>query len=154
MKLLKLSRGRLLPALEEPLAEVALEDWRDNPQGHADATALTIGNDVSLADVKCDLAGFSVIILDFPKFKDGRAYTQARLLRERYGYTGEIRARGEVLRDQLLFMARCGFDAFEFAGPKAEEASAALREFSFAYQPAADGLTPVWRKRLDRAAAA
>lgn len=154
MKLLKLSRGRLYPALEEPLAEVSLEDWRENPQGHADATALTIRNDVSLADVKCDLAGFSVIILDFPKFKDGRAYSQARLLRERYGYTGEIRARGEVLRDQLLFMARCGFDAFEFAGAKAEEAGAALNEFSFAYQPAADDMAPVWRKRLDRAAAA
>jgi uncharacterized protein (DUF934 family) len=154
MKLLKLSRGRLYPALEEPRAEVSLEEWRDNPQGHADATALTISNAVSLADVKGDLAGFSVIILDFPKFKDGRAYSQARLLRERYGYTGEIRARGEVLRDQLLFMARCGFDAFEFAGPNAEEAGAALKEFSFAYQPAADDMAPVWRKRLDRAAAA
>jgi uncharacterized protein (DUF934 family) len=153
MKLLKLSRDRLFPAFQEPLAEVSLEDWRDNPQGHADATALRISNEVSLADVKCDLAGFSVIILDFPKFKDGRAYSQARLLRERYGYTGEIRARGEILRDQLLFMARCGFDAFEFAG-ETEGANAALGEFSFVYQPAADGATPVWRQRLARAAAA
>lgn len=153
MKLLKLSRDRLFPAFEEPLAEVSLEEWRDNPQGHADATALRISNAVSLADVKCDLAGFSVIILDFPKFKDGRAYSQARLLRERYGYTGEIRARGEILRDQILFMARCGFDAFEFDGD-ADGANAALAEFSFAYQPAADGATPVWRQRLARAAAA
>ncbi|WP_375201363.1 DUF934 domain-containing protein [Hyphococcus sp.] len=153
MKLLKLSRGRLLPALEEPLAEVSLEDWRDNPQEHADATALKISNDTSLADVKCDLAGFSTIVLEFPAFKDGRAYSQARLLRERYGYTGEIRARGDVLRDQLLFMARCGVDAFEFTGD-VDGANAALEEFSFAYQPAADDLAPVWRKRLDRAAAA
>ena len=153
MKLLKLSRGRLFPALEEPLAEVSLEDWRDNPQGHADATALKISNDTSLADVKCDLAGFSTIILEFPAFKDGRAYSQARLLRERYGFTGEIRARGDVLRDQLLFMARCGVDAFEFTGD-VDGANAALGEFSFAYQPAADDLAPVWRKRLDRAAAA
>ncbi len=153
MKLLKLSRGRLFPALEEPLAEVSLEDWRDNPQEHADATALKISNDTSLADVKCDLAGFSTIILEFPAFKDGRAYSQARLLRERYGYTGEIRARGDVLRDQLLFMARCGVDAFEFTGD-VDGANAAMSEFSFAYQPAADDLAPVWRKRLDRAAAA
>lgn len=153
MKLLKLSRDRLFPAFEEPLAEVSLEEWRDNPQGHADATALRIGNDVSLAGVEGDLAGFSVIILDFPKFRDGRAYSQARLLRERYGYTGEIRARGDILRDQLLFMARCGFDAFEFAGD-ADGANAALAEFSFAYQPAADGAVPVWRQRLARAAAA
>ncbi len=153
MKLLKLSRDRLYPAFQEPLAEVSLEEWRDNPQGHADATALTISNHTSLADVKCDLHGFSVIILDFPKFKDGRAYSQARLLRERYGYTGEIRARGDILRDQLLFMARCGFDAFEFTGD-ADGANAALKEFSFAYQLAADGETPVWRRRLARAAAA
>jgi len=153
MKLLKLSRGRLFPALEEPLAEVSLEDWRDNPQEHADATALKISNDTSLADVKCDLAGFSTIILEFPAFKDGRAYSQARLLRERYGFTGEIRARGDVLRDQLLFMARCGVDAFEFTGD-VDGANTALNEFSFAYQSAADDLAPVWRKRLDRAAAA
>lgn len=153
MKLLKLSQGRLYPALEEPLAEVSLEDWVDNPQGHADATALKISNDTSLASIKCDLAGFSTIILEFPAFKDGRAYSQARLLRERYGYTGEIRARGDVLRDQLLFMARCGVNAFEFSGD-VEGANAALEEFSYAYQPAADDLAPVWRKRLDRAAAA
>lgn len=153
MKLLKLSRDRLYPALEEPLSEVSLEDWGDNPQGHADATALRISNDVSLADVKCDLHGFSTIILDFPAFKDGRAYSQARLLRERYGYTGEIRARGDILRDQLLFMARCGINAFEFTGDVGG-ANEALKEFTFAYQPAADGREPVWRKRLNRAAAA
>ena len=154
MKLLKISRNKLLPALEEPLAEVSLEDWRDNPQEHPDATALTISNATSLADIKCDIHGFSVIILAFPVFKDGRAYSQARLLRERYGYTGEIRARGDVLFDQLSFMARCGINAFEFAGPNAENAGAAMREFTFAYQTSADGAAPVWRKRLDRAAAA
>ena len=154
MKLLKLSHHRLFPALEEPLVEVSLEDWRDNPQEHVDATALRISNATSLADIKCDIHGFSVIILDFPAFKDGRAYSQARLLRQRYGYTGEIRARGDILRDQLLFMARCGFDAFEFSDPDVNGANAALGEFSFAYQSAADGAEPVWRRRLSRAAAA
>ncbi len=154
MPLLKLSRDRLLPSLEEPLVEVSLEDWRDNPQEHADATALRISNDTSLADVKCDIHGFSVIVLDFPAFKDGRAYSQARLLRDRYGYSGEIRARGDVLRDQLLFMVRCGVNAFEFTGDDVSGADAALKEFSFAYQPAADDVTPVWRRRLARAAAA
>ncbi len=103
--------------------------------------------------MKCDLSGFSTIILDFPAFKDGRAYSQARLLRERYGYSGEIRARGDILRDQLLFMARCGFDAFEYQGDVAS-AEAAMREFSFAYQSAADQAAPVWRRRLSKAAAA
>lgn len=154
MKLLKLNRDRLTPSFEEPLVEVSLEEWRDNPQGHADATALLISNDTSLTDIKCDLHGFSVIILDFPAFKDGRAYSQARLLRERYGYTGEIRARGDILRDQLLFMVRCGINVFEFEGGDIAGADRALKEFTFAYQPAADGLAPVWRQRLARAAAA
>ncbi|MEZ5893212.1 MAG: DUF934 domain-containing protein [Parvularculaceae bacterium] len=154
MPLFKLSRDRLLPAFEEPLIEVSLEDWCKNPQDHADATALKISNDTSLASIKCDLAGFSTIILDFPAFKDGRAYSQARLLRERYGYAGEIRARGDVLRDQLLFMARCGVDAFEIDSDDKAGLNAALKEFSFAYQPAADGAAPVWRRRLARAVAA
>ena len=154
MKLLKLNHDRLTPALEEPLEEVTLDEWRENPQGHADATALLISNDTSLADIKCDLHGFSVIILGFPSFKDGRAYSQARLLRERYGYTGEIRARGDILRDQLLFMVRCGINAFEFAGSDVVSAEASLKDFSFAYQQAADGQEPVWRCRVAQAAAA
>jgi uncharacterized protein (DUF934 family) len=154
MKLLKLSRGRFAPAFEEPLEEVALDDWRDNPQNHADATALVIANDVSLSDIGDDLNGFSVIVLDFPKFTDGRAYSQARILRERYCYTGEIRARGEILRDQIHFMTRCGIDAFEFSGAEKNQAEEALKEFSFVYQPAADKSEPVWRLRLARAAAA
>lgn len=154
MPLLKLSCDHLYPALEEALVEVSLDQWRDNPQDHADATALRISNDVSLADIKCDVHGFSVIILDFPAFKDGRAYSQARLLRERYGYAGEIRARGDILRDQLLFMARCGFDAFEFEDDDIAGAKAALDEFSFAYQAASDRVEPIWRKRLARAVAA
>jgi len=158
MKLLKLNRGRLYPALEEPLSEVTLDDWRDNPHEHADATALVIANDTPLNDLQCDIHGFSTIVLDFPAFKDGRAYSQARILRDRFGYTGEIRARGEILRDQLLFMARCGINAFEFSGDAAG-ANRALNEFSFAYQSAADThdslwAEPVWRKRLSRAAAA
>jgi uncharacterized protein (DUF934 family) len=154
MPLLKLFRTDFAPALEEPLQEVSLEDWCDNPQAHADATALVIDNDIGVEHFAEDLSSFGIIILKFPTFKDGRAYSQARLLRERFGYTGEIRARGDVLRDQALFMVRCGFDAFEFAGEDAAAATAALAEFSFAYQPAADRAEPVWRRRLDRPAAA
>ncbi|MHA7873725.1 MAG: DUF934 domain-containing protein, partial [Hyphococcus sp.] len=105
MPLLKLVHGRLLPALEASLQEVSLADWRANPLAHAEATALVIANDAPLADIGADLSGFDVIILAFPAFGDGRAYSQARLLRERFSYAGEIRARGDVLRDQVLFMA-------------------------------------------------
>ncbi|MEM8771981.1 MAG: DUF934 domain-containing protein [Pseudomonadota bacterium] len=154
MRLLKFSGARLFPAVEEAQTETSLEEWRDNPQAHADATALVVPNDASIDDLGADASGFSTIILNFPAFKDGRAYSQARLLRDRFGYAGEIRARGDVLRDQLLFMRRCGFDAFEFAGANADEADAALEEFSFVYQSASDESAPVWRQRQSRAAAA
>lgn len=154
MTLLKLTDNNFSPSLEEPLQEVTLEDWREAPQNHEGATALVISNDVSVLELDDDLDAFDVIILDFPKFADGRAYSQGRLLRQRLGYTGEIRARGNVLRDQIFFMVRCGFDAFEFDGQSSDEANAALREFTFVYQPAANGQSPVWRLRKERAAAA
>ena len=153
MPLLKLIADRLLPAIEEAKNEVSLEDWRDNRFAHAEATALVIPNDADVTDLCCDVSGFSTIILEFPAFKDGRAYSQARLLRERIGYTGEIRARGDVLRDQLHYMVRCGVNGFEVAGAPAD-AAAALTEFSFVYQASSDGAAPVWKRRLDRAAAA
>jgi uncharacterized protein (DUF934 family) len=81
-----------------------------------------------------------VIALEFPKFGDGRAYSYARLLRERYGFRGELRAVGNVLRDQALFMLRCGFDAFEVTeGTPIEGWREALGEISVVYQPTADG---------------
>ena len=86
-----------------------------------------------------DLAHFDLIALEFPIFKDGRAYSTARLLRERYHYKGELRAVGEVLRDQLQFMLRCGFDAFEYAGKTApEEAISAFTEMDKFYQTVGD----------------
>lgn len=101
------------------------------------------------------LSSLDLVALEFPKYRDGRAYSSARLLRERYGFEGELRAVGDVLRDQLLFMVRCGFDAFEIDRPDAAEAFAeAVREFSAVYQPAGDDRRPVWARRHARAAAA
>lgn len=154
MPLLKFNGDRLYPAVEEAGHEVTLEEWRANPHAHTEATALVIPNDVSIDDLEPDVSGFSTIILQFPAFKDGRAYSQARLLRERFHYRGEIRARGDVLRDQVLFMRRCGFDAFELTSASVDGVGDALAEFSFAYQPAADGAVPVWRRRLDQVKAA
>jgi uncharacterized protein (DUF934 family) len=103
-----------------------------------------------------DAARFALIALEFPKFGDGRAYSQARLLRERYGFTGELRATGQVLPDQLHHMRRCGFDAFELAkGEPLEAWRRALHTFSAVYQPTGDGRIPVstLRRRLFAAAA-
>jgi uncharacterized protein (DUF934 family) len=96
-----------------------------------------------------------VIALEFPKFTDGRAYSQARVLREQCGYTGELRAVGQVLIDQLLLMRRCGFDAFEIGGAQNLPAwRKAFEAFSVVYQPTGDGRTPVSRLRRRLAAAA
>ena len=82
---------------------------------------------------------FIIIALDFPTFKDGRSYSHARLLRERYKYEGELRAIGDVLQDQLFFMKRCGIDSFKVRDDKnIEEALKSFKDFSVRYQAAAD----------------
>ncbi|OUX98991.1 DUF934 domain-containing protein [Ponticaulis sp.] len=89
-----------------------------------------------------------VVEISFPRYADGRGYSQAQLLRRRLGFKGEIRAVGDVLRDQLLFMLRSGFDAFEIEKSDAAEAfAAASQEYSQFYQPAADGEVGVFARR-------
>jgi uncharacterized protein (DUF934 family) len=101
----------------------------------------------ALDPVLNDLDRLGVVAFDIGNFKDGRSYSLARLLRTRHGYTGEIRAVGDVLRDQIFFMRRCGFDAFELrADRSAEDALAAFREFSVTYQAATDDARPLFRR--------
>jgi uncharacterized protein (DUF934 family) len=109
---------------------------------------LRLPNDVSPLELAADIGRFGLITLAFPRFTDGRAYSQARLLRARLGYRGELRATGNVLRDQLLFMRRCGIDAFE-VGERAlgEDWAAALGEFDVFYQPGEDGRPWIARQR-------
>ena len=99
----------------------------------------------SIAD---DLKHFAVIALNFPVFSDGRNYSNARLLRDRYAYKGELRAIGDVLRDQLFYMHRCGFDAYALREDHdAHEALASLQDFSVVYQAATDQPLPLFRRR-------
>ena len=89
-----------------------------------------------------------VVAIQFPKFVDGRGFSMARLLRERYGYQGEIRAIGEIIRDQLYLLQRCGFNAFEFgAEVDLAEARKSLADFSDAYQVAVDQPVPLFKRR-------
>jgi uncharacterized protein (DUF934 family) len=91
----------------------------------------------------------AVVALVFPTFRDGRAYTQARLLRERHGYRGELRATGQVLRDQFVFMLRAGFDAFEVRKQSDAEAFAAtVKRYSVFYQPTGDGRLTALHRRM------
>ena len=95
-----------------------------------------------------DLKHFTIIGVNFPKFADGRGYSTARLLRERFAYSGEIRALGDVLRDQLFLLKRCGFDAFAVRQDKDIEAAlAGLTAFSESYQTAVDQPQPLFRRR-------
>ena len=97
----------------------------------------------------------SLVAVRFPKFGDGRGYSSARLLRERHGYEGELRAVGDVLRDQLLFMKRSGFDSFSLRDDQdPDEAIAAFRELSEEYQASSTQPQPLFRRRQAQQACA
>lgn len=130
-----------LPETGAPI--VSLARWQRERAGlraRNGALGVRLPNAASVETIAEDLDRLALVALEFPKFNDGRAFSQARQLRERHFYRGELRATGQVLRDQLLFMARCGFDAFEIAKGEPVEAWAhALAEFSVFYQPTGDG---------------
>lgn len=95
-----------------------------------------------------DLPQLSVVALAFPKFGDGRAYSYARLLRERFGFKGEVRAVGDVLREQAGYMVRCGFDAFEPAdGSTVDAWERATQRYRHVYQRSVDGRAPAFEER-------
>jgi uncharacterized protein (DUF934 family) len=102
----------------------------------------------SVAGLAGDLPLFDLVVVEFPALADGRSFSLSRLLRERYGYGGEIRARGDFIRDQVYFLARVGVNAFEPAeGTHLEHLLPALTDFTVNYQAAADDKEPVYRKR-------
>jgi uncharacterized protein (DUF934 family) len=101
------------------------------------------------AAIAGDLDLFALVAVNFPSFDDGRGYSIARLLRERYGYVGELRAIGEVVRDHLFFMAGCGFDSFALRDDQdPQEALTAFGDFSDAYQSSVDRPLPLFRRRF------
>jgi uncharacterized protein (DUF934 family) len=112
------------------------------------AVGVRLASDEEIEALVYDLPRLSVVALEFPKFRDGRAYTSARLLRERYGFAGEIRAVGDVIREQAGFMVRCGFDAFEPAdGSSPVDFEAATHRYRHVYQRAADRRAPAFAER-------
>ncbi len=99
-------------------------------------------------DLAGDLGRLPLIAIDFPEFKDGRGYSSARILRDRLGYRGELRAIGDVLRDQLFYMKRCGFTSFAIRADRdPEEALESLQDFRETYQAATDNPVPLFRRR-------
>jgi uncharacterized protein (DUF934 family) len=140
--------------------EIVIDDWRtvdEDPEGENGALILPlarwhaererwsswsgrVGVRISPADrvelLRADLSRLSLIAIEFPTPSEGRGYSQARVLRDRLKFTGEIRAVGHIKRDQIFFMARCGIDAFELApGVNPQSVLGAFDDFDMAYQP-------------------
>lgn len=131
---------------------VPLELWtseRETLAFRLGRVGVWLDTDSDPALIAQDLARLDLIAIRFANFTDGRGYSLARLLRERYGYRGELRAIGEVLRDQLYYLSRCGFDAFALRADQDQaQALAALDDFSEAYQASVEQPMPLFRRRL------
>tara|TARA_R110002110_G_scaffold415612_7_gene652348 strand:+ start:154745 stop:155266 length:522 start_codon:yes stop_codon:yes gene_type:complete len=123
-------------------AIVSLERWRverEQLSGRNTPIGVRLDSDTAAESLSEDVDRLDLIAVPFGQFKDGRGYSTARLLRERFGFTGELRAVGNVLRDQLAFLERCGFDSFEYAGgTDAAQALTAFDEIGVVYQTATD----------------
>jgi uncharacterized protein (DUF934 family) len=139
-----------------PLA-VPLATWqarRAELLARTDAIGVVLGPADDPAALAGDLPAMALVAVRFPKFTDGRGYSIAVLLRTRYRYAGELRAIGDVGRDQLAYLRRCGFDAFSLPPHRdAVDALAGLAGISVRYQGAVDDAEPLFRKRLRHGAA-
>jgi uncharacterized protein (DUF934 family) len=119
----------------------------DSFLGQSNATAVRIESGEDARVLFPHLDRLALVEVSFPKFRDGRGYSTGRILREA-GYTGELRAQGDVLVDQIPLMRRCGFDSFAPEAPVDEAVLAAsLARYEFHYQAAADPAVPVWKRR-------
>lgn len=122
---------------------VSLDAFLD--QTNAASVRIEAGDDVRRLGPVLDRV--RLVEVDFPKFRDGRGFSSARVLRE-MGYTGEIKATGDVLVDLVFFMRRCGFDSFAPSVPFNDtDVQAALTRYPYVYQDAADAAVPIWRLR-------
>jgi uncharacterized protein (DUF934 family) len=149
---LRLDEGDVPESVEVPAGKVIvpLKVWqaqRDTLLARAGQIGIWFASDELAASVKEDLDKFALIAIDFPKFSDGRGYSIAFNLRKRLGYTGELRAIGDVLRDQLFQMQRCGFDAYATRQDRSiHDALKGLTVFSETYQASSDQPLPLFRR--------
>lgn len=140
-----------IEALPEGPIVVPLALWkaqRDNLIARGTPVGVWLKPDDEPAELAPDLAWLALVAIHFPKFTDGRGYSTAALLRRRYGYTGELRAFGDVGRDQLFYLKRVGFDSYGLAAHRDPvPAIASLDDFSLWHQGAVDDPVPLFRKR-------
>lgn len=138
-----------VPNCDDIIVPLAL--WRDHAhalKARDGGLGVWLDSDEEIEEIADDLQFFQVIALNFPAFTDGRHSSTAYLLRQRYGYQGEVRAIGDVLRDQLFALKRCGFDAFALRADKDPiDALKAFEEFSEVYQASSDQPQPLFHRR-------
>lgn len=133
---LAVADGVLLPDAPVLVSRNRWREERDSLRRHGHPVGVRLANTDSVAELADDLPQLALVALEFPAFPDGRAYSQARLLRDRFGFGGELRATGAVVLDQLAEMTRCGFDALEISdGVALESVHAILQRVSVDYQP-------------------
>lgn len=134
-----------------PIA-VGLAAWRARRtelRARREAIGVWLEPDDDPAELVPDLPSLGLVAVHFPKFTDGRGYSTAALLRTRHHYAGELRAFGDVGRDQLFYLKRCGFDSFSLAAQRDPEAAiTSLEDFSLRYQGSVDDPVPLFRKRF------
>lgn len=139
-----------LPCAGDVIVPLAL--WlerREDVSSYPGRIGLWLDPDEGPEAIAGEIERFPVIAVNFPKFGDGRGYSIARLLRERHGYKGELRAIGDVLHDHLFFMTQCGIDAFALREDQdAEEALSVFDTFSDSYQTSVLRPVPLFRRRL------
>lgn len=134
MPTLRLSDGAVADSENVHAPTITLADWERGVRPEAGRFALALPNDADVERHADAIRAFSIVALHFPAFRDGRAYSQARILRDRLNYRGELRATGDVASDQAHFLARAGFDSVELGARRPEDFLAALRRFSHYYQ--------------------
>jgi uncharacterized protein (DUF934 family) len=145
----RLEEGEAVPATGDVM--VPLSTWlsqRESLIARTGSTAVWLGPADEPEKLVTDFAALPLIAVNFPSFTDGRGYSIARLLRERYGYTGELRAIGDVLRDNIFYLSRVGFDAIALRDDQdAVEALSAFNDFTEAYQISVERPQPLFRRR-------
>lgn len=134
---------------EAPLTSISLSEWQENAESYAgQALELRLTSEETADLIGEDCQKFERISLDFPKFVDGRSYSAARLLREKYQFSGELKATGDVLIDQLFYMKRCGFDTFALRDDQIiDDAISAFSTFSNNYQTDVLEPKPLFKRR-------
>ena len=148
--------GRVEQDPWDEAAILTLAQWKERRDSTAPCERVAVRLDPAddPAELAPDVDRLTLVAIHFPKFADGRGYSSAVLLRTRYGYRGELRAVGDVGRDQLFYLKRCGFDSFALAPHRDPHAAlASLADFSLRYQASVDDPLPLFRRRFPAAAA-